>query len=128
MVDIAARMEAIRDELEQFTKRPVTCDPRNVVPPCVLVEPPLVEPSGEALLCGDESLRLTYSVHVIGLPGAWAEFRPLSELMAEMLVACDAADFVWTQGAFGGYLPLNGPGGQQSEPSMAYTLTIEELV
>jgi hypothetical protein len=129
MLDLAARMTAIADFLAGHTERPVTCDPRNVVPPCVLVEPPLVEPSTEETLCGAEALKLTYSVHVIGLPGAWAEFAPLSELVGEIVAACDAAEgFVWTQGAFGGYLPLSGPGGLQAEPSLAYTLTIEELV
>jgi hypothetical protein len=130
MLDVAERMSAIRDYLDAATERPVTCDPRNVVPPCVLVEPPLIEPNPDGeTLCGAEALRLTYSVHVIGLPGAWAEFAPLSALMGEIVAACDAAEgFVWTQGAFGGYLPLNGPGGLQAEPSMAYTLTLEELV
>lgn len=116
-MSIIAKMTELAERIRANTTRPVTTDPRNVAnTPCVLIEPPVLDPS-VATACG---FIYRFSVLVIGLPGARAELTPLDALLDQVLAVVD-----WTLAEPVGYVPLAAPG--QAEPNQAYRVTVEVL-
>ncbi|MFI5861202.1 hypothetical protein [Streptomyces sp. NPDC051546] len=113
-------MQALADALAPVVGRPVTCDPRNLAPPCVLIEPPRLSPA--SVLCGDTTAR--YSVLVVGLPGAFAELGPLAALLDEVLFALDTEGLPWLLAEPVAYYPLASSA--SVEPSQAYRIQIGE--
>ncbi|MEV7915812.1 MULTISPECIES: hypothetical protein [Streptomyces] len=120
---VTAAMDALAHRLADHTDRPVTSDPTRVsATPCVLVEPPTIEPT-TATLCGAQLYR--YSVIVIGLPGARAELAPLADLLEEITGALDDLGIGWTLAEPVAYVPLQDAAA--AEPCQAYRITVEEL-
>ncbi|MFJ9433686.1 hypothetical protein ACIRQY_29090 [Streptomyces sp. NPDC101490] len=113
-------METLAAFIRPGVDRPVTTDPRNITPPCVLIEPPRLTPG--TTLCADTDAR--YSVLVVGLPGAWAELGALARLLADTLRALDAASLPWLLAEPISYYPLAAA--QSVEPSQAYRIQIGE--
>ena len=110
----------VMEELAQMLRdggltRPVTTDPRNLTPPCVLVEPPDMSPGG--VLCS--GVQFTFRVLVLGLPGARAELKALARLLDEVIEALggryDLAEPV-------SYVPLQSTAA--AEPIQAYRITM----
>ncbi|MFJ2869823.1 hypothetical protein [Streptomyces sp. NPDC087298] len=119
---ITAAMDALADRLADHTERPVTTDPSRVsATPCVLVEPPQVEPTGT--LCGAQLYRFT--VLCIGLPGARAELAPLADLLEEITGALDDLGIGWTLAEPVAYVPLQDAAA--ADPCQAYRITVEEM-
>lgn len=122
---ISASMSAVAALLadDERVKRPVTCDPRNLVWPGVLVEPPRLDTT-TATGCG---IRAVINVYAVGVPGAWAEFQPLAELADAVVdvirdadsISLLSADFVSFQ------LP---PDMSAAESSVAYQIQCEVFV
>ncbi|MFB6943395.1 hypothetical protein ACFWGL_12415 [Streptomyces sp. NPDC060286] len=120
---ITAAMDALADRLAEFTERPVTSDPTRVsATPCVLVEPPSIEPT-TSTLCGAHLYR--YTVLCIGLPGARAELGPLSDLLEDVTGALDELGIGWMLAEPVAYVPLQDAAA--AEPCQAYRITVEEL-
>lgn len=117
-MDIRASMDALADLIRDGVDRPVSCDPRNIAPPCVLVCPPKLTP--DATLCGTR--KLSHTVLVIGLPGAYAEIDPLSRLLDQTLTALEDGPG-WTFADLVAYESTP----QGAEPAMAYQITTEVL-
>lgn len=109
-------MDQLVEFLAETVPRPVSGDPRNVSPPCVLVTPPRLDSQGT--LCAPRTHTLT--VLVIGTPGARAELGPLAELLDATLDRLDEGPG-WTTAEFAAYDP---PGSQESH--MCYRITVEE--
>lgn len=116
---IVSHMEAVAEDLAAVLDRPVTTDPRNLVPPCVLVEPPtlLADPG---VLCGG----LTYRgrLLVIGIPGTWASLAGLDELLAAVLGGLGE----WVSATPTGYVPHNAAG--EAEPAPAYEVLYDQII
>lgn len=120
MPNIAASMDDLAKRVQLLTDRPVTSDPRNAsVTPCVIVGTPSLDYTTQTM-CGTVTAR--FPLVVVGLSGARAELTPLSELLGEVLagdLAVVTAEPFW-------YEPLNNSG--TADPSMAYRVTVEELI
>lgn len=120
---ITAAMDALADQLSEHTDRPCVADPSRVAAtPCVLVEPPVLEPDG--VLCGKTMHRFT--VLVIGLPGARAELAPLADLLEQTLGGLEELGYGWTLAEPVGYVPLMDSA--SAEPCQAYRITVEEYL
>jgi hypothetical protein len=117
-VTIAQAMDELAGVLAAKISRPVTTDPRNLVAPCVLIEPPQLTPDGT--YCGTR--KYTWSLLAIGLPGARAEFGVLSDLTEEVLGVLDETGWTWAE--LVAYVPGDGAGG--ADPVMAYRITMED--
>ncbi|MCF2529372.1 hypothetical protein [Yinghuangia soli] len=113
-------MTDMREFLAPATDRPVVVDPRNLVPPCVLVPPPNMQPSG-GTMCAPRTA--VHRLLVLGLPGAWAEFGPLSELLDDILGRLEDGPG-WVSADLIAYEPFVDPA--SGEPSMAYEIRVEE--
>ncbi|MFE6404780.1 hypothetical protein [Streptomyces alboflavus] len=120
---ITAAMDALAGRLADHTDRPVTTDPtRTSNTPCVLVEPPTVEPA-TGTLCGQYLYR--YNVLCIGLPGARAELGPLAELLEDVTAGLDDIGVGWTLAEPVAYVPVNPA--EAADPCQAYRIVVEEL-
>lgn len=115
-MDVRAAMDALADLIRDGVDRPVSCDPRNIAPPCVLVTLPQLLP--EAVLCGPH--KYAHKVLVIGLPGAYAELGPLADLLGQTLAVLeDGPGWLLADPVAYEDTPQGG------EPSMAYQITTE---
>lgn len=125
MISITDAMEnmaqVLRTELGAGA-RPVVTDPgRTSSTPCVLIEVPQIEPTGT--LCGEVTFR--HTVLVIGQPGAWAELKPLSDLLYAVLTAIEEIGIGWTLAEPIAYVPLVQDG--SADPCVSYRITLEEF-
>lgn len=112
-------------EIDAETSFPATADPSRVSGrPCLLVELPRFEQEGAQNLCGD--VLMSFVLVLIGQPGGLPEFRSLSNALDELLSVLDALGISWVRCEPSAYVPFNDT--LNTEPSMAYEITIERYV
>lgn len=117
-LSVTALMEQLETHIRlHIPDERITTDPRNITPPCVLIEPPRLDFT-QAALCGDPVAEFT--VMVIGLNGAYAELRTLDVLLTKVLSVPGLNVTLAEPVGF-----ENGPPGV--DPNQAYRLTIERM-
>ncbi|WP_194919513.1 hypothetical protein [Catenulispora rubra] len=127
MHDIVEAITGLAERIraDERIERPVIYDPRNLVAPCVLIEPPRLD-NRDAVLCG--RIKATFKVLVIGMPGTWVEFGPLAKLVSQVLDVLEDDDAAeWNTAAFVSWVPPNDYM-SSPDPAMAYQITCEVYV
>jgi hypothetical protein len=123
-LNVAAAMSQLAAELDPLISRYVTDDPSRIAgAPCVLVDLPRFNGDG-GTLCGEDLWE--FRLIAIGQPGMRAELQPLSDLLQDLLEACDQVALTVASVQPATWTPFNVP--LEAEESMAYIVTVERYV